>query len=153
MLSSEALVRSGAALVPLLAWLGFGMTTRWAPLVRLREQVGHMVRSTFGRARWWSLAALAASAGVGEELFFRGALQPLAERWLGAAAGLAVVSVVFGALHASSSAYFLLATAVGVYLGWLAQHFNDLAAPILVHAAYDLVALWAFCRRSAGATE
>jgi membrane protease YdiL (CAAX protease family) len=95
------------------------------------------------------LGAIALAAGVGEELLFRGALQPLAERWLGPAIGLIAVSVLFGTVHAASAMYFALATAVGLYLGWLSQRYDDLIAPIAIHAAYDWAALVAL---TSGAT-
>jgi membrane protease YdiL (CAAX protease family) len=129
------------ALAPMLGLLVFAMRSRWPPMVRLRGQVSTLVRELFGGAAWWELLAVAIAAGAGEELLFRGALQPLAERWLGAAAGLILTSVLFGALHAASTAYFVLATLVGLYLGWLAQTFDDLVTPIFVHAAYDFAAL------------
>ena len=60
------------------------------------------------------------------------------------------MSVAFGALHAASRTYFLLATLVGLYLGWLALAFDDLVAPIVVHAVYDFAALITL-QRAAGA--
>jgi len=128
--------------------LWFGLRTKWGPMLRLREQVESLVGRLFAGARWWALAAVAFAAGVGEELLFRGALQPLAERPLGPTTGLAAISFVFGALHAASAAYFVLATVVGAYLGWLAQHYNDLIAPITVHAVYDFAALLLLTRRT-----
>lgn len=140
-LSTAVAWRCVLALAPMLGLLVFAMRSRWPPMVRLRGQVSALVRELFAGARWWELLAVAVAAGAGEELLFRGALQPLAERWLGAAAGLVLVSVLFGALHAASAAYFILATLVGLYLGWLAQTFDDLVTPIFVHAAYDFAAL------------
>ena len=142
--------RSAAALVPMLLLLVYVQHTRWRPLAELHEFVRKMVRELFAGARWWELATVAIAAGVGEELLFRGALQPLAERWLGAAAGLIVVSVVFGAMHAMSATYFVLATSVGLYLGWLAQRYDDLATPMFVHAAYDWAALMVLGRGKGG---
>lgn len=121
--------------------LVYAMRSRWRPLVELRDQVERVVGEVFDGASWIELAAVAIAAGAGEELLFRGALQPLAERWWGAAAGLAAVSVLFGVAHAVSMAYFIFATVVGLYLGWLAATFDDLVAPIIVHAAYDFAAL------------
>lgn len=72
-------------------------------------------------------------AGVSEELLFRGCLQPLV--------GIAVASVIFGALHAFTFSYFLLATAIGVYLGVLLQWSGNLFVPMAVHALYDIFAL------------
>jgi membrane protease YdiL (CAAX protease family) len=138
--------RSLVGLLPMLGLLAVAMRSRWRPFVRLRDQVQSLARELFAGATLLQLAAVSAAAGIGEELLFRGALQPLAERWFGAAGGWAGVSVLFGAMHAASATYFALATLVGAYLGWLAQHDNDLVAPMFVHAAYDLAALWILLR-------
>jgi membrane protease YdiL (CAAX protease family) len=85
-------------------------------------------------------------AGVGEEMLFRGVLQyELASR-LGGSVLLAVgtSSVVFGALHAVTPLYALLATLASVYFGILYQGYDNLAVPISTHAVYDVGALlWA----------
>jgi uncharacterized protein len=140
--------RSALGLSPMLALLVVAMRSQWPPLARLRQQVEAFVRELFGGASVWELAAVSIAAGVGEELLFRGALQPLAERGLGPTWGLIAVSLVFGAVHAASAMYFLLATAVGLYLGWLAQRYDDLVAPIVIHAAYDWAALVILLRSS-----
>ena len=140
--STGALVRGAIGLIPLLLMLAYATRSRWRPLAELRRQVEQLVGELFRDVSWVGLAAVSIAAGVGEELLFRGALQPLAERWFGPAAGLIVVSLIFGALHAASRTYFILATLVGLYLGWLAQEYDDLLAPIFIHAAYDFVALW-----------
>jgi membrane protease YdiL (CAAX protease family) len=152
-LSSDVVARSALALLPMLGLLGWAMWSNWPPLVRLRELVEAVIGQLFRGAPWWALALVALAAGVGEELLFRGALQPLAERALGPTAGLIVASIVFGALHSASATYFILATGVGLYLGWLAQHFNDLVAPIVVHAAYDFAALLVLVGGSSQPTE
>jgi len=72
-------------------------------------------------------------AGFSEELLFRGVLQP---RW-----GIAAASIIFGALHAATSGYFLLATVMGFYLGWLFLYTGNLLVPMSVHALYDVFAL------------
>jgi membrane protease YdiL (CAAX protease family) len=138
--------RSVIGLAPMLALLVIAMRSQWPPLVRLRQQVQAFVNELFAGVSVWGLAAVAVAAGAGEEILFRGALQPLAERGLGPTCGLIIVSVLFGAVHAASAMYFLLATAVGLYLGWLAQRYDDLVAPIVIHAAYDWAALVVLCR-------
>jgi membrane protease YdiL (CAAX protease family) len=139
--SADALLRSVIASVPMFLLLWYVMRSRWTPLVKLRRQVESLVGELFRDVSWFSLAVVAIAAGVGEELLFRGALQPLAEQWWGPAAGLMAASLLFGVVHAVSPAYFLFATIVGLYLGWLAAWFDDLVAPIMVHAAYDFAAL------------
>ena len=139
--SSDVWLRSVIASQPMLLLLLFLTRSEWRPIAELRRQVEPLVSELFRNVSWLGLAVVAIAAGVGEEVLFRGALQPLAERWWGPVAGLIVVSVLFGALHAASPMYFVLATIVGFYLGWLAQHFDDLTAPIFVHAVYDFAAL------------
>ena len=79
---------------------------------------------------------LAAAAGVGEEILFRGVVQTLFERW-----GLLGASLIFGLLHAITPAYFVLAALLGLYLGWLYDATGNLLAPMLVHWLYDAAAL------------
>lgn len=145
--SGEVLLRSVIASAPMFALLAYITRSRWKPLVDLRTQVEQLVGELFRGVSWLGLAAVAIAAGAGEELLFRGALQPLAERWWGPAAGLVAVSLLFGVVHAVSPAYFFFATIVGFYLGWLAAWFDDLVAPIAVHAAYDFAALMVLQRR------
>jgi uncharacterized protein len=140
-LSPTVASRSALALIPMMLLLVLGMRSQWPPIARFRHEVQTLVQQMFGWARWWELLTISLAAGVGEELLFRGALQPLASRWLGPAGGLLLASVAFGALHAVSVTYLLSATAVGIYFGWLAQHYDDLVAPIIVHALYDWAAL------------
>jgi membrane protease YdiL (CAAX protease family) len=88
------------------------------------------------------MVLLAAAAGIGEEVLFRGSIQTAMGRW-----GLEGASVLFGALHALTPAYFVLATLMGFYLGWLFKASGNLLAPILVHWIYDAVALWLLRRQ------
>lgn len=80
---------------------------------------------------------LAVLSGVGEELFFRGALQP-AIGWLASA-------LVFGVLHTSFDrqlmGWTLFATATGVGLGGLFEATEGLLAPTLAHVAINAVQL------------
>jgi hypothetical protein len=80
------------------------------------------------------LTLLSAAAGIGEEVFFRGVLQTIV--------GIHIASVIFGLLHALTPAYFLLATLMGYYLGWLCSATGNLLVPIVVHWLYDTLALW-----------
>ena len=70
----------------------------------------------------------------------------LAERtslWLAAAAA----GLLFGAGHWLSASYALLASLIGAYLGILFLVSGNLLAPIVAHAAYDVVALFVLARR------
>lgn len=72
-------------------------------------------------------------AGLAEELLFRGLLQQL---W-----GVTAASLIFGLLHALTFGYFLLATAMGFFLGGLLHSTGNLLVPVAVHALYDIFAL------------
>jgi uncharacterized protein len=129
------------ATLPLLALFWAMLDARWRPLVELKQQVRAMIRELFPRARVIELAIIAILAGVCEELLFRGVLQSLFARWTTPLVGLLIASLVFGALHAVSRLYFVLATVIGAYLGWLFVEFDDLTVPIVAHGLYDFVAL------------
>lgn len=79
-------------------------------------------------------------AGVGEEILFRGAIQPLLGIW--------VTSVLFIAIHgyisfrsAGHILFTLLLFALSMMLGLLFE-FAGLVAAMSAHAVYDLIMLW-----------
>lgn len=129
------------ATIPPLAALAWSQRATWRPLVGLRLMVEERIVPWFRQSRWWELAALSIAAGVGEELLFRGLLQDAWTAQVGPIAGLVFASVAFGFGHALSRTYFVLATLMGAYLGLVYWIAGDLLAPIIVHAAYDFVAL------------
>ncbi len=129
------------ATLPMLAMFWAMLDSRWQPLVELQLQVRRMVRELFPRASVMQLALIAVLAGVGEELLFRGVLQTAVGEWTTPLVGLVLASLVFGALHAVTWLYFVLATLIGAYLGWLLIEFKDLTVPIVAHGLYDFVAL------------
>ena len=73
---------------------------------------------------------LALLSGVGEEMFFRGLLQPTL--------GLTITSVVFGLLHfvprREMLPWTIFSIAAGFLLGWLYAFAGTLVAPIACHA-------------------
>jgi membrane protease YdiL (CAAX protease family) len=83
------------------------------------------------------VVAISALAGIGEEIFFRGALQ--------SALGWPAATVAFGLCHLGPGrrGWVLVpwATAAGGLLAWLAIATGGLLAPIVAHAGYDLAAL------------
>ena len=112
----------------------------WAPPVRVVRDIRCLYRQTFqplvARVGILELVLIAAAAGIGEEVLFRGALQP--------EVGLIWSSVVFGGLHASSRetlAFGAWAMFMGFGLGLLAVGTNGLLAPTVAHGVYDAVAI------------
>jgi membrane protease YdiL (CAAX protease family) len=136
-----AVARGLMITLPMLAVFWWLMHWDRPALSQLREQVRWLVGEMFPDGRWGQLALVALLAGVGEELFFRGVVQYLLIDWTNAFVGLLVASLVFGAAHALSKLYFLLATLIGICFGWLVLQYNDLVAPMVAHSVYDFVAL------------
>jgi membrane protease YdiL (CAAX protease family) len=86
---------------------------------------------------------------VAEELVFRGFLQPLLVRSLGAAAGIVLAAVPFGLLHYSeygnSWRHAVLISGAGAAFGWMRHTTGSTKASSLMHAAYNALffaALW-----------
>ncbi|UKN01280.1 CPBP family intramembrane metalloprotease [Paracrocinitomix mangrovi] len=82
---------------------------------------------------------LSICAGVGEEIFFRGAIQPLL--------GIIITAIFFVAIHGYFSykepkvnAFAILLTAFIMFLGWAARELTIYHA-IAGHFSYDLVLL------------
>ncbi len=128
----------GLALFRRLSWGWFG---------ELNRTVNQFLIPLFRPLPVWKLGMIALLAGVGEELLFRGVLQPLLADWAGRTGGLVITSVVFGLAHAVTSLYAILAGLASAYLGWLAYEFEGLAVPIVAHAVYDFAALLMLVRR------
>lgn len=111
---------------------------RWQDFNRLIDQ---QLVPLFRHFSVWQFALISLLAGIGEEWLFRGIIQRSIEPWLGPAAACIAASILFGAAHAISSTYALVAAVIGVYLGWLWHATGDLIPPAIAHGAYDFVAL------------
>lgn len=89
------------------------------------------------------------SAGVGEELMFRGLLQtviivywPWGTDWgLNIILGIVVSSVLFGLCHSLTKCYALLAGLIGAAFGFVYLATGSLLVPMIAHALYDLWAM------------
>lgn len=95
----------------------------WARLLHVE------FRAILGKLSTRDALVYALSSSVGEELFFRGALQPLL--------GLTATSLVFGLLHIGPGRRFIpwtfQAIAMGFVFGWLFETLGDLTAPLVAH--------------------
>jgi len=82
-------------------------------------------------------------APICEEILFRGFLQPLLVRSLGAAGGILLAAVPFGLMHLQEYGYSwrhaLLITAAGAAFGWMRQYTGSTRAAAVMHAAYNCV--------------
>ena len=112
-----------------IAWLAFSRSrVGRAILVKLDTLLG------FQYLTGAHILVIALSAGVGEEILFRGVLQ----RHL----GLAPTALLFGLLHFINLWYMAYATIAGLVLGWLAESTDALLAPIICHSLVDGLLLW-----------
>jgi membrane protease YdiL (CAAX protease family) len=134
------------AVIPPLILVAWAYRSRLGPLQRLRRLLDEQLMPHFADVTPPELAWLSLAAGVGEELLFRGFLQSALDARLnpdalGGWLPLILASVVFGMAHFLSATYLLLATGMGLYLGWLLIATESLWPPVVVHAVYDFVAL------------
>jgi membrane protease YdiL (CAAX protease family) len=143
--SIKGLLWGCAATVPMAGLLVVLVKAPVAPLRRLLRLVDDFLTPLFRGCTLAEMAAIAALAGLGEELLFRGVLQASLADALGPKHGpwiaLAAASAAFAVCHWITPTYALLAGAIGLYLGglWIAS--GNLLAPILAHALYDFLAL------------
>ena len=135
------------ATIPMVLGLVVMRRIESGPLGRLNAVVDQFLIPLFAGCTVIQLASISIVAGIGEELLFRGVLQPLLIAWLGLAAGLILASVVFGLLHAVTPSYAVLAGLIGAYFGWFALARGNLLGPIIAHGLYDFVALIYLTRR------
>ena len=131
-LSREAAILTVASAVLLMAVIWVLVRLDLAFMRRILDKLRRF-KPLFIELNQAELFYISVLAGFAEELLFRGLLQPL---W-----GIVVASLIFGVLHAATFGYFLLATAMGFYLGGLLQYTGNLLVPIAVHALYDFFAL------------
>jgi membrane protease YdiL (CAAX protease family) len=106
------------------------------PVRALRRLYRELLFPLFRASTPLEIVAISILAGVGEEVLFRGAMQP---EW-----GLIAASLVFGLFHIGgrlTMALGIWAACTGALLGWLAIATGGLLAPIVAHVAYDALAL------------
>jgi membrane protease YdiL (CAAX protease family) len=132
-----------AAAMPLIAL--FLAMLKWpvGPLAAVKEFCEQQVVPLFENSYWSELALISISAGVGEEMLFRGVLQASLSDWLGTGWSLALASILFGVLHPISLSYMVIAGFLGFYLGavWISNDPSNLLTVMVTHALYDFVAL------------
>ena len=131
-----------AATLPMVAYFAFSLS-RFGRNIAAFKKIYKLLREILSRAiiemPTWQIAVLGMSAGIGEECLFRGALQPLVEGWTSPLNAILITGFIFGLLHALTPTYFILATAISIYLGFLANYTGNLLPPIIAHGLYDIV--------------
>ncbi|MDZ7680349.1 MAG: CPBP family intramembrane glutamic endopeptidase [Fodinibius sp.] len=114
-----------------------GLTRR--PFARSLRAVCRELRPLFVDMRWIQLLVLALLAGVGEELLFRGFLQPWLAEYIAIEIAIGLAAAVFGLLHFASVQYFLLTTLLGLALGITYWITGSLLMVMVWHGFYDLL--------------
>jgi len=88
----------------------------WAPLRRIEALLDEWFVPLLAELKWHEVGLLAALAGIGEELLFRGVLTPWAMDRLGVLWALVLPNVLFGLLHPVTPTYAVLAFVAGLYM-------------------------------------
>jgi len=90
-----------------------------------------------GPLSWMQVLGLALFSGVGEEMFFRGAMQP--------SLGIYATTIIFGLCHIGPSRTYipwtLMALVLGGVLGWYFDKTGALIAPMTSHIFINLINL------------
>lgn len=130
-----------AATLPPLALFWLCVKYPIGPLKEIARIVDEMLVPLFRECGIVQLAVIAAMAGLGEEMIFRGVVQTALGDGAGPWIALLAAAVLFGLLHTVTPTYALLAGLIGLYLGWLWMATGNLLVPVVVHGLYDFVAL------------
>jgi len=125
-----------AGLVIFLEALDYGVSASWQALDPVSyERISRICEQFFGKLQTpWGALTVGVTAGLGEEMLFRGAVQP---RF-----GILVTSLLFTAVHIQYglSPALLEIFVIGLILGWLRRR-SGLVACIATHAAYNFLNL------------
>lgn len=132
-------------LVGVAGWLIHTPPTTGPLMEMLQDRTSLIVMAIFGTT----------AAPLFEELAFRGFLQPLLVRNLGAIGGIALASALFGGLHYSeygdSWRSALLVAVAGAAFGCMRQWTGSTAAAAIMHASFNgLQFMWIFALGKSG---
>lgn len=108
-----------------------GLLTQWLQPDVLDSLENSMEAITSGVTTPFVAVVLALSSGIGEEVLFRGAIQPRL--------GMVLTAVLFTFLHAQYGFTWILLGLflIGMIFGWLAKRYGTMAA-VIAHVVYNL---------------
>lgn len=132
--------------LPMLAFFAWMLQSDYPAFVEIRDFLSTFVVQVFGKWSVLQLAALSLMAGIGEEILFRGVLQPGVSHVTSPFVGMIIASFAFALCHALTKAYFISTFIIGIYLSIVWQAADNLLAPIVTHAVYDFFALLYFMK-------
>jgi len=111
----------------------------------MEEAANHILELVTSQHSTWDLISnlliFAVLAGVCEEFFFQGALQPLMMKWTkNPHIGILITALIFSALHFQFYG-FIPRFVLGVYLGYLFFWSRSLWLPILAHVLHNALSI------------
>jgi membrane protease YdiL (CAAX protease family) len=113
------------------------------------RQLEEAIYKVFGPLEKSTIALLAFFSAIGEEFFFRGALQ--------AEIGYISASIIFGSIHFIPQKVFLpwtiFAIIMGFILGWLYIYSDNLIFPIITHGMINYINLRRICYKRQDISE
>lgn len=120
-----------------------GPLAEW--MLKTEEAAGKILETLTSQRSSWSLIAnlmvLAVLAGVCEEFFFQGALQPLLMRWTrNPHIGILLTALIFSTIHFQFYG-FIPRFVLGVYLGYLFYWSGSLWLPVLAHVLHNALSI------------
>lgn len=146
-----------AATVPLLVVFWLCLVIPFRPFQNITQILDEMLVPSFRDCAVIQLLIIAALAGVGEEMLFRGVIQASAAVEIGGPhgvwLGLLIAAVLFGLLHPITPTYAILAGLIGLYLGGIWLVCGNLLTPVVTHGLYDFVALMYLVKRKSNVGE
>jgi len=123
-----------------------GVVFGWAAWLIIRSPLLRNVRTKYSslirdmRLSPWQMLYISLCAGIGEEIFFRGVLQPLMGIW--------ITAIIFVGIHGYLNfmnwrlfIYGAFMTGVIAIIGFFAEYFG-LYTAMISHAAIDMVLLY-----------
>lgn len=129
--------------LPLISMFFWLLQSQWEPCQNIQRIMDGVIRPMFQQFSVLQLLFISIVAGISEEILFRGVIQGSAQDPMGNQTAILLSALLFGACHALTKFYFLLATLMGVYMSLVWMATDQLLAPIITHAVYDfLVLLW-----------
>ncbi len=138
-------IASGISLAFAMGWVRKLPLRSIQELNRFAEQNLYEIFAPFSKAQ---LIVLAMTAGVGEELLFRGWLQAAITGPTNSGAviqpllGILAASMIFGLAHPITRTYAVIAAGMGFILGSIYWLSGNLLAAIIAHAVYDAIAIF-----------
>ena len=111
----------------------------------LEDTANYFLEMVTSRRSTWDLVAnilaFAVLAGLCEEFFFQGALQPLMTKWTrNPHVGILITAFIFSTLHLQFYG-FIPRFALGVYLGYLFYWSRSIWLPVVAHVMHNALAI------------